>query len=183
MKKRILISQIIALLILMIAKPDNWIFFFAGLTLFILGQIIRLLSSACIIKSKTLTKSGPYAAARNPLYFGTFIMTLGFMLTLSTPNHPAKTVIVWVLAIVSFSFIYKKQILSEEKFLLKMYGKEYLDYKKTVNSIIPKLGSLRNFWDLNVYSRQTFKKNKEWRGMAAMTVIIVLVAIRVYYGF
>ena len=183
MKKRILVSQITALLILIISKPDNWMFFFAGLIFFILGQIIRLLSSACIVKSKTLTKNGPYAAARNPLYLGTFIMTLGFILTVSSPNHPTKTFIVWILASVAFSLIYRKQIFFEEGFLLKTYGPEYENYKKTVNSIIPKLGSLSNFWDFNVYSLQTFKKNKEWRGMIAATAIIILVAARIHYGF
>ena len=183
MKKRILISQITAILMLIIAKPDNWNFFFAGLILFVIGQTVRLLSSACIVKSKTLTTNGPYAAARNPLYLGTFIMTLGFMLTLYSPNDIARTLIVWVFAIVAFSWIYKKTIFAEEKFLLKTYGKDYENYKKTVNSIIPKLGSFHNFFDSSVYSGETFRKNKEWRGMVAMIALIIFVGARIYYGF
>ncbi len=183
MKKRILISQITAIVMLLIAKPDNWSYFIAGLILFVLGQIVRMLSSACIIKSKTLTKTGPYAAARNPLYLGTFIMTLGFMLTLSSPTHQLRTIGVWIFAIVAFSWIYRKTILAEEEFLLETYGQDYATYKKTVNSIIPKLGSLSNFFDSSVYSQETFKKNKEWRGMIAMTSLIIFVAVRIYYGF
>ncbi|MCK4936011.1 MAG: isoprenylcysteine carboxylmethyltransferase family protein [Elusimicrobiales bacterium] len=183
MKKRILISQVTALVMLIIAKPDDWRFFLAGLILFILGQAVRLLSSACIVKSKTLTTNGPYAAARNPLYLGTFIMTLGFILTLSSPNDLARTIIVWLFAIVAFSWIYRKTILSEEEFLLKTYGEQYSNYKKTVNSIVPKIGSFHNFFDSTVYSMETFKKNKEWRGMTAMIALIVFVAARIYYGF
>ena len=168
---------------LIIAKPDDWRFFFAGLTLFVLGQIVRLLSSACIVKSKTLTMSGPYAAARNPLYLGTFIMTMGFILTLSSPNDLTRTIIVWVFAILAFSWIYTKTILAEEEFLQKTYGEDYTNYKKTVNSIIPKCGSLSNFLDFSVYSKETFRKNKEWRGMVAMIVLIIFVAARIYYGF
>ncbi|MBU2530092.1 MAG: hypothetical protein KKD35_03535, partial [Elusimicrobia bacterium] len=106
-----------------------------------------------------------------------------FMLTLSSPNFPVRTAAVWIIAIVAFSWIYRKTILSEEEFLLKTYGQEYISYRETVNSIIPKLNSLHNFFDSRVYSKETFRKNKEWRGMTAMMGIILFVAARIYYGF
>lgn len=62
MKKRILISQIVTLLILALAKPESWGFFAAGLAIMLLGQAVRLAASAAIVKSKTLTMTGPYSA-------------------------------------------------------------------------------------------------------------------------
>ena len=88
MKKRILVSQIATLVLLIAARPESWPLFWAGLAVIVLGQAVRLAASAAIVKSKTLTVTGPYAAVRNPLYLGTMLMTAGLLLTLPRPRAP-----------------------------------------------------------------------------------------------
>ena len=183
MKKRILLSQLIALAVIILSKPDSWTFFAAGLSVMAFGQLIRVLASSAIVKSRTLTVTGPYAVVRNPLYLGTAFMVLGLLIALSSPQAPLCTGVVWLITIVSFTLIYRIQIKAEEAFLLSVYGPEFELYKSRVNAIIPHPADLAGFLDMNAYSRATFLKNKEWRGFSGMAAVAVIVAVRIKYGF
>jgi len=182
MKKRILVSQMIAVAVLILAKPASWSFFAAGISVMGLGQLIRILASSAIVKSKTLTMTGPYAAVRNPLYLGTAFMVLGLLISLSNPLTPLRTGLAWVITAVSFIIIYRFQIKAEEEFLFSVYGAEFERYKSRVNAIIPRLSGISGFLDANAYSRETFRKNKEWRGFLGMLAVAAVVAARIRYG-
>ncbi len=183
MKKRILLSQLIALAVIFLSKPASWTFFAAGLSVMAFGQLIRVLASSAIVKSRTLTVSGPYAVVRNPLYLGTAFMVLGLLISLSNPQSPLRTGLAWLITIVSFTLIYRVQINAEEEFLFSAYGPEFERYKSRVNAIIPRPSCLAGFLDVNAYSRETFLKNKEWRGFSGMAAVTVIVAARIKYGF
>ncbi|HAH32451.1 MAG TPA: hypothetical protein DCL44_09095 [Elusimicrobia bacterium] len=183
MKRRILISQIITLAVIALAKPDSPKLFTIGFMLMLLGQIVRILSSAAIVKSKTLTTSGPYAAVRNPLYLGTALMTLGLLFMLSSPRHQTITAAVWGSMLASYSWIYAKQIKSEEDFLSAAYGAHFDEYKKTVPALVPRPAGLKSFFDLSAYSLVVFKKNKEWRGFCAGLALAAFVFCRIKYAF
>lgn len=183
MKKRILLSQIIALAVIILSRPASWTLFAVGLGVMIFGQCIRVLASSAIVKSKTLTVSGPYAAVRNPLYLGTAFMVLGLLISLSNPQAPLRTALVWMITIVAFTVIYRFQIRAEEEFLFSVYGPEFERYKARVNAILPRSSDIAEFLDLNAYSMETFRKNKEWRGFSGMAAVAVLVAARIKYGF
>jgi len=182
MKKRILVSQIIAIAVIILAKPAGWTLFIAGAGFMALGQLIRILASSAIVKSKTLTVTGPYAAVRNPLYLGTAFMMLGLMIALSNPQAPVRTALAWIAASVSFIAIYRVQIKAEEEFLLSVYGAEFERYKARVNAIIPRPADLRGFFDSSAYSYEVFRKNKEWRGFIGMAAAAAIVAARIKYG-
>jgi len=182
-KKRILVSQIVTLALLIAARPESWPLFWAGLAVMALGQAVRLAASAAIVKSKTLTVTGPYAAVRNPLYLGTMLMTSGLMIMLSSPSRPPLTVGIWAFAALSFGWIYYVTIKAEEVFLYSVYGEAFLEYKAAVPAILPTPGGLAGFFDTNSYSRDVFRKNKEWRGMSAAFALAIFVAARINYGF
>ncbi|HNW45272.1 MAG TPA: isoprenylcysteine carboxylmethyltransferase family protein [Elusimicrobiales bacterium] len=182
MKKRILISQIVTLLLLIAARPVSWTLFLAGLVLMALGQGVRLAASAAIVKSQTLTTSGPYASVRNPLYLGTMLMTAGLMTMLSSPSRPLLTAGVWLLAIAAFGWIYYVTIKKEEEFLLGVYGDAFRSYVAAVPCLLPLRGA-GGFFDTAAYSRDVFRKNKEWRGISAALALALFVAARIKYGF
>ena len=46
----------------------------------LIGTLLRLWASGHIVKGRVLTRSGPYAFSRNPLYLGSFIMALGVII-------------------------------------------------------------------------------------------------------
>jgi protein-S-isoprenylcysteine O-methyltransferase Ste14 len=183
MKKRILVTQLITLALLIAARPESWRLFWAGAAVMLLGQAVRLAASAAIVKSRTLTTTGPYAAVRNPLYLGTMLMTAGLMLMLSSPSRPLLTVGLWATAALSFGWVYYVTIKAEEVFLSSTYGNDFEAYKAAAPAILPCLGGLRGFFDLSAYSREVFRKNKEWRGLTAALLLVLLTAARIRYGF
>jgi protein-S-isoprenylcysteine O-methyltransferase Ste14 len=183
MKKRILISQIAALAVIILSKPADWTLFAAGAGLMVLGQTIRFLASAAIVKSKTLTVSGPYAVIRNPLYLGTAVIMLGLLTALSNPQELLRTALAWLAAAASFTLIYRVQIKTEEEFLAAAYGAQFAAYKERVPAIFPRPSGLSGFFDRSAYSGDTFRKNKEWRGLLGMAAAAAIVGIRIEYGF
>ena len=56
----------------------------AGIGYIIAGCLIRLWSNGYAIKNDKLTTSGPYAFVRNPLYLGTFLIAIGFVIVLKS---------------------------------------------------------------------------------------------------
>lgn len=183
MKKRILISQIVTLALLVAARPESWKLFWAGLLLMALGQAVRLAASAAIVKSKTLTTTGPYAAVRNPLYLGTMLMTAGLLVMLSAPSRPLLTAAVWLFAAASFGWIYYVTIKAEEVFLLSVYGEEFNKYKAAAPALLPGPRGLAGFFERSAYSAEVFRRNKEWRGLSAAAALALLVAARIKYDF
>ncbi len=183
MKKRILVSQIITLLLLVVTRPESWLLFWAGLALMALGQGVRLAASAAIVKSKTLTTTGPYAAVRNPLYLGTMVMTAGLMIMLSAPSRPLLTAGAWAFAAAAFGWIYYVTIKAEEAFLLSVYGEEFNKYKTAAPALLPCPRGLAGFFESSAYSAEVFRRNKEWRGLSAAAALALLVAARIKYGF
>ena len=183
MKKRILVSQIIAIAVITLSKPSDRALFAIGMSVMLLGQLIRLLASAAIVKSRTLTVTGPYAAVRNPLYLGTAFMALGLLIALSNPQAPLRTALAWLVTTVSFTLIYRVQIKTEEDFLRGEYGVRFEEYTKRVNSILPRPGAIPEFLDQNAISMEVFLKNKEWRGFAGMAAVAAVIWARINYGF
>src|ERR1700679_3661170 len=56
----------------------------AAIGFIIAGALIRLWSNGYAIKNDKLTPSGPYAFVRNPLYLGTFLIAIGFVIVLKS---------------------------------------------------------------------------------------------------
>src|SRR5580698_9130912 len=54
----------------------------SGIGYILAGLLIRLWSNGYAIKNDKLTTSGPYAFVRNPLYLGTFLIAIGFVIAL-----------------------------------------------------------------------------------------------------
>ncbi|MBI4350456.1 MAG: hypothetical protein HY550_03360 [Elusimicrobia bacterium] len=183
MKKRILVSQLVTVALLVAARPGSWPLFWAGLAVMALGQAVRLAASAAIVKSKTLTTTGPYAAVRNPLYLGTMLMTAGLLLMLSSPSRPLLTAGLWAFAAAAFGWIYYVTIKAEEAYLLSLYGADFERYKASAPALLPAPRGLAGFFDLAAYSGEVFRRNKEWRGMSAALALAAFVAARIKYGF
>ncbi|MDA8130218.1 MAG: methyltransferase [Elusimicrobia bacterium] len=183
MKKRILVSQIVTLVLLLASRPESWPLFWSGLAVMALGQAVRLAASAAIVKSRTLTTTGPYSAVRNPLYLGTMLMTAGLLVMLSAPSRPVLTAAVWAFASASFGWIYYVTIKAEEQFLSATYGEEFEKYKRAAPALLPTPSGLAGFFELSAYSAEVFRKNKEWRGLSAAAALALLVAARIRYGF
>ena len=104
-------------------------FSFIGLT-FILLSFVKIGMIPSIRSKSGLSTTGIYKIIRHPIYSGTIILFLGLILT-------RMPVIPTLYLPISVS-LYFCMTLFEEIDLIKIYGDEYLDYKKKVKKrIIP----------------------------------------------
>ncbi len=85
-------------------------------------------------KDSELVREGPYALCRNPLYFFSFVGAAGTALATETMLIPA---IVCAL----FAAYYPTIILAEQRRLEVIFGDKYLDYKREVPAVIPRIFS------------------------------------------
>jgi protein-S-isoprenylcysteine O-methyltransferase len=73
------------------------------------------------VEGHSLVKTGPYSISRHPSYFGWFLWSTGTQLVLSNPI----CYFLWFLACYLF---FSERIEDEEKYLIKIFGDDYIDY-------------------------------------------------------
>lgn len=96
------------------------------------GLVIRLWSNGYAIKSDKLTTSGPYTFVRHPLYIGTMLIAIGIVIML-------RTSYVGIIFIILMALSYYRTIKKEEKMLQDKFKDEYINYKKEVPAVIPRI--------------------------------------------
>jgi protein-S-isoprenylcysteine O-methyltransferase Ste14 len=82
-------------------------------------------------KTDRLITVGPYSICRNPLYFFSLLGGIGVGLASETFTIP-------LMILCGFCLYYPFVILSEEKHLLTIHGKEYETYLRTTPAFFPK---------------------------------------------
>lgn len=103
-----------------------------GIWFIAFGLLLRIWANGYAVKSEKLTTSGPYAFARHPLYLGTIILTIGFIIMLKL--HYIGIVFLLIMAIA-----YYRTIKQEEKMLEQKFKGLYIDYRKKVPAVMPSL--------------------------------------------
>jgi len=73
--------------------------------------------------------TGVFSIVRHPIYFGSILLYLGFILL----SLSLLSVLVWILIIVFYYMI----SLYEEKLLTQRFGSAYEEYKKKVPMLLP----------------------------------------------
>ena len=144
-KYRLLFSKLLLLsiiIVLLISENNNvdknstlhFSLEFFGFALLLSGVIGRIWSSLYIEGKKTniLVTDGIYYICRNPLYFFSFILLIGFFLLI-------KSIIISVVSMILLLIIYPKTIKHEEDKLLKIHGQSFSDYILRTPKLIPKL--------------------------------------------
>lgn len=102
-----------------------------SLALVLPGLGLRGYAAGYVKKNRELTRTGPYAHTRNPLYLGSMLIAFGFALALLS----------WPVALVlaaGFLAIYVPVIASEERFLRATFP-EFDQYCRQVPRLIPRL--------------------------------------------
>ena len=110
---------------------------YACLVLVVLGQMWRCWSAGCIglyrgenVKANRLATRGAYALMRNPLYFGNYVIGLGWSILAGVKGVIIFTVSFWVLYVLVI-------IPHEESFLRGKFGHDYEDYCSRVGRFLP----------------------------------------------
>lgn len=129
-------------------------------------------------KGEDLVTTGLYRLVRNPMYLGSFLIGIGFVLIV----WPW-----WVLPIFAFVFYqrFNRQIIKEEKYLLKLFGKKYEAYAAKVPRLIPSYASLKNLNTKEAFNIPQMFLTKERYGLWAwplLAVILETLQERVVFG-
>ena len=141
----------------------DFIIEWSGYIFLLIGIGIRIWSTLYIgqRKSRELITDGPFSICRNPLYIGTLLVFTGVSLCFENLVLLAAGLIVLIPIHISVIF-------SEEKHLTKLFGQQYLEYKKRV----PRFSlSFRNFHsraNIEVPVRSIYRATGE--AMLALTV-------------
>jgi len=138
-----------------------------GLPVAFIGAVFRALAAGVIRKDSRLAISGPYAWTRNPLYFGSFILALGFAIM-------SWNVVAAALLIVPSIVIYPQVIRREEAHLELLFGDEFRRYRSEVPCFLPRL---RGGW--TGFSFNQYLNNREYNTVLGFVVAILVFAFKV----
>jgi len=182
MKYRIKLTQLITVILLVIAKPADWTLFTIGMLLAFAGEGIRVWASGNLKKDKNLAINGPYRMVRNPLYVGSFLMSIGLAVTCINAQYPWRSVALFAVILLGFKYIYRLQVQAEEIHLTNLFGADFENFKKTVPPYMPKLCKFGEAMEHNSFEWPQVVYNKELTTISGVVIIGALLALEIYLG-
>ncbi|MCS7023210.1 MAG: isoprenylcysteine carboxylmethyltransferase family protein [Bryobacteraceae bacterium] len=129
----------------------------AGLPLCGAGLFIRAWAAGHLRKNEQLTRSGPYAYVRNPLYVGSLLLAGGMVVA-------ANSTWMALVFLATFVLVYLPVIQLEEQHLRSLFP-EYAEYARQVPSLIPRLGTRNSPSHRASFCWRLYRRNKEWRAL------------------
>jgi len=144
-----------------------------------LGLLIRAASSGYLRKDRELAVSGPYARTRNPLYFGSAFVALGF--AIAGGSWPAA-----LLVLVYFGVFYYAVMRNEESDLRKRFGQPFEEYMAQVPLFFPRLfGATREATpsaspERTDFSWAQYRKNREYQALIGVIAGLALMGLRMW---
>jgi protein-S-isoprenylcysteine O-methyltransferase Ste14 len=170
-RARVPLGFVVAAVFLVFAQP-SWRTLTWSLLLVLPGLWLRGYAAGYVKKNAELTRTGPYAYTRNPLYLGSIAIAFGFAVAAGR----------WWLAVLlvgMFLLIYVPTILSEEAFLRATFA-GFEEYARRVPRLFPRLTPAR-FAEpdsgIGRFSTERYRHHREYNasmGAAALYAALVL---------
>ncbi len=133
-----------------------------GAALGAIGEALRIWAAGHLEKGREVTRTGPYALTRHPLYAGSIVMGAG----LAVASH---TVAVAILVFAYLGVTITAAIRSEEAHLTDKFGGEYPAYRDGRAA-----AAARGF------SLERAIRNREYRALLGFLAVLLLLAARMY---
>lgn len=155
------------------AAPD-WTSLFFGLVITLAGIVIRALASGHIRKNAALATTGPYAYTRNPLYLGSIVIALGFIVA-------ARNLWIGVATLAMFAFIYLPVIKAEESYLHSAFP-AYDSYAGAVPRLLPRLTPYKSGGDQEAgprFSGELYMRHREYNAALGSALMFVALAVKI----
>jgi protein-S-isoprenylcysteine O-methyltransferase Ste14 len=124
------------------------------------GEALRVWAAGHLEKGREVTASGPYALTRHPLYVGSVIIGIGLAIA-------SASVVVGVLVLAYFAITLTAAIRTEEAHLTEKFGDEYPNYRAGRGATEPRRFSLARAM-----------RNREYRAMIGLVIVIALLALK-----
>lgn len=125
-----------------LSQPRNWtsestslVFQALGWILFTFGALYRWWATLYIggRKGEVLVCDGPYSQCRNPLYFGTFLITMAIPVMV-------QSLLLATTVLAASVFYLHVTVRDEERRLQQRFGSRFLEYRSDVPMFWPRLG-------------------------------------------
>jgi protein-S-isoprenylcysteine O-methyltransferase Ste14 len=165
---------VVAAVFLVFARPSvaslAW-----SLLLVLPGIWLRGYAAGYVKKNAELTRTGPYAYTRNPLYLGSMGIAFGFAVASG---------IWWLGAVlaVMFAVIYVPTILSEETYLRETF-QGFEEYARRVPRLLPRLTAAR-FEGADVstgrFDGERYRHHREYNAGMGAAAIYAALALRMW---
>jgi protein-S-isoprenylcysteine O-methyltransferase Ste14 len=164
---RVRLGYPLAIVVLALARPTPKSIL-AGALVGAIGLLVRALAAGHLHKQEVLTVTGPYAYTRNPLYFGSAILTLGVAIA----THS------WISAAVLcayFALFYSIVMRREEQELRMLHGEAFDEYAKAAPLFFPRLTPANLSSNAaGAFSLAQYKKNREYRAAIGFLLLLVV---------
>jgi protein-S-isoprenylcysteine O-methyltransferase Ste14 len=169
---RVPLGFVVAAIFLVFARP-SWRTLAWSLLLVLPGLWLRSYAAGYVKKNAELTRTGPYAYTRNPLYLGSMAIAAGFAVAAGR----------WwlvVLLVGMFLAIYVPTILSEEAFLRGAFP-SFEEYARRVPRLLPRVTAAR-FGDIGEeggrFSVERYLHHREYNALMGAVAIYAALTLR-----
>lgn len=147
--------------------------FWVGLPLVVLGEAIRVWSSGYLTKLTGLATAGPFAICRNPLYMGSFLICLGYLVM-------CRRLGVLIVGIILFWILHGAAVIYEERLLREKFGEGFEEYCRNVPRFLPRL---RKPVGQGRFSFDQVMVNDEHRGAASAALLLAAYGVMAFESF
>jgi len=169
---RVRLGYLLTILVLWLARPTPRSIALGAVVGF-LGLCIRAYAAGYLHKQEVLTVTGPYARTRNPLYFGSSILTLGAAVAMHSWSAAG-------LLLAYFALVYTLVMHREEMELRQKHGAAFEAYAASVPLFFPRLTDANQATPIERhFSWAQYNKNREYR--AAIGFLLWLIGLVVIW--
>jgi len=133
-----------------------------GVSLVAAGLAVRTWAAGTLRKQRELARTGPYAWIRHPLYFGSFLMMVGFGTLIHDP------ITLWVVA-GPVAWMYWQSISSEERQIARLFPADWPRYAAAVPRFLPVRPVRPTFAD---WSLAQWLRNSEYRAWLGSAIAL-----------
>ncbi|HSF16255.1 MAG TPA: isoprenylcysteine carboxylmethyltransferase family protein [Vicinamibacteria bacterium] len=165
-RARVPLGWALGLAALYFARPRPG-FFVTGLIVAGLGEALRLWASGHLEKNRRLATSGPYAMTRNPLYLGSLVIGIGFVLAAGRPELAVPlAALFWI--------VYWPVMKREADRLREAFPSSYAQYETRVPLLLPRPGQGSG----DGFAWRRVRENREHVTVLGILVVAVILAWR-----
>ena len=160
---------------LWLAEP-TWKTLLLSLLLVVPGVWLRAYAAGYVRKNAELTRTGPYAYTRNPLYLGSMMIAFGFAVG-------AASWIIFIALAVLFAAIYIPTIQGEEGYLREHFA-GFDEYAGKVPRLLPRLTAAEFPANANAsggrFSAGQWRHHREYNALMGAGAIYLALAVRLF---
>lgn len=169
---RVPLGFVFAGVFLWLARP-TWLTLGLSLLLVVPGVWLRGYAAGYVRKNTELTRTGPYARTRNPLYLGSMMIAFGFA-------GAAGSWVILVSLAALFAGIYWPTIRGEEAYLREKFA-GFDAYAKSVPRLIPRVTAAVTDDVAGSFSSDLYRHHREYQALMGSVAIYAALGLKLVW--